>query len=50
MIGIKQSASILVSPNPATSYFIIHYNSNSMQRINATLYDVNGKAWFGLQV
>ncbi len=35
---------LLVSPNPARSYFIIHYNSNAQQKANATLYDVNGKA------
>lgn len=41
---IGQIGSIMVSPNPATSYFTIHYNSNTKQKINSILYDVNGKA------
>ena len=34
---------LLVSPNPSTGYFVIHYNSNIQQKVNAQLFDANGK-------
>ena len=42
--GKNQFGSIMVSPNPATSFFTIHYNSSIQQKVNAQLFDVNGKA------
>ncbi len=33
-----------VSPNPAKNYFVINFKDVSQQKINAVLYDVNGKA------
>ena len=36
--------SLVISPNPATSYFVIHYNNTKQEKANAILYDVNGKA------
>ena len=39
-----QSALITVSPNPASSYFVIHFNTNAQNKINAAVYNVNGKA------
>lgn len=44
MSGVKQNASITVSPNPTTNYFIINFNSNLQQKLNTQLFDVNGKA------
>jgi len=35
---------ISVAPNPAVSYFTIHYNSSIKDKLVAALYDVNGKA------
>jgi hypothetical protein len=35
---------ITASPNPASSYFIIHFNSNAQNKINASVYNANGKA------
>ncbi len=33
-----------VAPNPVSSYFIIHYKNVAQNKINASLYDANGKA------
>ena len=33
-----------ITPNPASSYFTIHYNTSIKDKLNATLFDVNGKA------
>lgn len=38
------STAISVSPNPAKNFFIINYKNSAQQKINATLYDINGKA------
>ncbi len=42
--NIKNNVSVGVSPNPATSFFIIHYNSSTQQKVSASVYDANGKA------
>ncbi len=39
-----QTTLITVSPNPASSYFIIHFNLNEQNKINAAVYNANGKA------
>ncbi|MEP6684045.1 MAG: pre-peptidase C-terminal domain-containing protein [Parafilimonas sp.] len=39
----KNLGVISVAPNPASSYFTIHYNTTIKQQAIATLYDVNGK-------
>ena len=41
--GKSQFGSIMVSPNPANSFFTIHYNNSLQQKVNAQLFDVNGK-------
>ena len=33
-----------VSPNPVASSFVIHYNYAGAQKVNAVLYNANGKA------
>ncbi|MBV9960965.1 MAG: T9SS type A sorting domain-containing protein, partial [Parafilimonas sp.] len=40
----NSSIAVSVAPNPANSYFIIHYNITSQQKLTATLFDMNGKA------
>ncbi len=37
-----------ISPNPASSYFIIHFNSQVKDKMNASLFDVNGKSVWSL--
>ncbi len=32
-----------VSPNPATSFFVIHYNSKTQEKVNGILYNANGR-------
>ncbi|MEP6468022.1 MAG: T9SS type A sorting domain-containing protein, partial [Parafilimonas sp.] len=39
----KNIGVITVAPNPAISYFTIHYNTSLKQQVVAILYDVNGK-------
>jgi chitinase len=39
----KNIGVITIAPNPASSYFIIHYNNLSKGNVIATLYDLNGK-------
>ncbi|MEO8711292.1 MAG: T9SS type A sorting domain-containing protein, partial [Parafilimonas sp.] len=40
----KAGGIISIAPNPAISYFIIHYNTSAKSNVIANLYDVNGKA------
>lgn len=43
--NIKETInSISVFPNPATNYFTIRYNSSKEVKVNAVLYNLNGKA------
>lgn len=42
-VNIIQSNMISVAPNPATSFFIIHYKNNVKEKVAASLYDINGK-------
>ena len=37
------SKQLIVSPNPAKNYFVINYKNDVQQKINAVLYDANGK-------
>jgi predicted secreted protein len=39
-----QSAALAVSPNPATNYFVIHFNTNSQTKVNASVYSAEGRA------
>jgi len=38
------SNQLIVSPNPAKSFFVINYKDNTHQKLNATLYNATGKA------
>lgn len=40
----KHNLVITVSPNPAKNFFIINYKNDLQQKVNAILYDINGKA------
>lgn len=40
----QSSIQIKTTPNPAKNYFVINYKAANAQKINATLFDVNGKA------
>ncbi len=42
--GITNHGTVMISPNPATSFFVIHYNDNTPSKVNASVYDANGKA------
>lgn len=35
---------IMATPNPAKNYFIINYKTDGQQKLNAMLYNINGKA------
>ena len=39
----KLNNPLMISPNPASSYFIIHYNTAAKDKLIATLYDGNAK-------
>ncbi len=38
------STLVTVAPNPAASYFVIHFNTNAQNKVNASVYNANGKA------
>ncbi len=39
----KLNNTLMISPNPANSYFIIHFNATTKDKLIATLYDENAK-------
>jgi hypothetical protein len=41
--SILHNIPVSVSPNPATNFFVIHYNNDAKEKVSASLYDMNGK-------
>ncbi len=43
-IAGNNKGTLNISPNPVSSFFTIHFNSTVKDKLNASLFDVNGKA------